>query len=305
MSLAAYASRGVLVLGSVLVAGACGPVEGPFGTIGGPWKFECGDALDAGESCPSDGMCASGLYCKGDSGGNPGTCASRLAAGATCESTFDCASGLVCKMTTLDGPCYLQNCDANGVCQQGAASGAKCNPPALDCPTNQLCVMGPSVGQCVAAPGLGEACNDLVCSAGLVCQRITIQCVAPPAEGEYCGVTPGAAPCAPGLVCRTNSTNLDLDGRCGKPVAIGGACGSGGECVPGAHCNLSKLVCEKNQTAGESCKNGNECGEFPFDAKNGLDCVRGECVDTTVAGAECWPGPDHRCKQPLTCVPKD
>jgi hypothetical protein len=48
-----------------------------------------------------------------------------------------------------------------------------------------------------------------------------------------------------------------------------------------------------------------ECGEAPFDRYNGLDCVRGECVDTSRDGALCWPGEDNRCVRPLTCLKKD
>jgi hypothetical protein len=294
----------------LLACAACGPVEGPWGTIGGEWKYECDVPRDAGEPCAEDGACTAGLYCKGDVGGSPGTCASKIANGATCDSSFDCQSGY-CKGTQLDGQCYLQNCDANGVCTQGAASGAKCNPPSLDCPANQICATGPTVGACAPAPTQGDSCDSSLggpaCGPGLICQRITIQCVPTPGQGEYCGfgqTIDGTKPCAPGLVCRS-SNDPNQDGRCGSPVALGGACMTAGECGPGAYCDLSKLKCTKNRTLGESCQNGNECGETTFDSQNGLECVRGECVDTTKVGADCWPGADNRCKRPLTCVPKD
>jgi hypothetical protein len=294
----------------VVSVAACGPVEGPWGTIGGAWKYECDAPRDAGEPCGEDGSCAANLYCKGDTGGAVGTCAAKSGNGASCDTSFDCQSGY-CKGTPLDGTCYLQNCDANGVCTQGAASGSKCNPPALDCPSNQICALGPTVGTCAPAPTPGQPCGDAMggsaCAPGLVCQRLTLVCVAPPAAGEYCGFGPtvdGTPLCASGLACRT-SNDPNQDGRCGVPVALGAACMSAGECAPGAYCDLGKLVCTKARAVGESCKNGNECGEQTFDNQNGRDCVGGECVDTTKVGADCWPGVENRCKRPLACVPKD
>gem|GEM_PF-3992604 len=265
---AQWIACGWAVLGA---AAGCWPTgEGGVvdnGGVFGPWQYACGPAATLGQACSDDGACADGLYCRGNSSsGDPGTCQRVLAAGQACAMNSECAANLVC-----------------------VGSGA--------------------AGVCGAAPGEGQACDgalsNLTCAQGLVCQRITMRCVAPPRAGELCGVSPGVAPCAAGLVCLSDPNNPDRDGRCGPARAIGQACGAGGECVAGAHCDLSRLVCARNVGAGADCQNGNECGEAPFDRYNGLDCVRGECVDTSRAGALCWPGEDNRCVRPLTCLKKD
>ena len=294
-----------LALLATLALGACGPVSGPWGSMGGEWQYACASPRNAGEACGTSDACAAGLYCSAASSGTVGTCKPRVAAGAACRESEDCVAGLVCKDVPVDGTCYFRVCDAKGTCTQGAASGATCNPPTKDCPSGQICAVGsPTTGICVTAPKAGEPCESRglhVCAPGLTCQRLTSKCVVPPGEGELCGFTvPG---CAPGLVCRTDKDPAK-DGRCGKPSPIGGECGSAGMCEKGAHCDLSTLRCAKNVGVGASCKGGNECGEPPFDVRNGVDCVRGTCVDTSKAGGECWPGEQNHCLPPLTCAPK-
>ncbi len=285
----------------------CGPVSGPFGSIGGEWGFVCGTPGSQGAACNYSAGCAAGLYCTEDGTSQKGTCQPRKASGASCNLSEDCQPGLACKEPPLNGTCYELVCDANNNCQQGDPTGATCSPPASDCPANQLCALEPSgPGTCAAAPGLGQSCegfrSTFPCAPGLTCQRLTIQCVEPPAEGELCGIT--GPICAPGLVCRSDADPAK-DGRCGPPSALGETCPSAGMCGPGAHCDLSKLKCVKNFDIGDSCSNGNECGEAPHTVQSGADCVQGKCVDTSVAGGKCWPGYDHQCSAPMTCIPKE
>lgn len=70
----------------------------------------------------------------------------------------------------------------------------------------------------------------------------------------------------------------------------------------GLFCDLHELTCKPIYPAGSRCRNGNECGEAPFDDNIGLDCVRGFCVDTSKAGANCWPDvPRSRCTNGRVC----
>ncbi|MSP23934.1 MAG: hypothetical protein EXR75_01980 [Myxococcales bacterium] len=281
----------------------CGPVAGPWSGGGPGLQYVCDAPRTVGQACGTSDGCASGLYCTESNSGTVGTCEPRIALGGACEAAEDCVAGLACKQVPQDGTCYLLNCDANDVCQQGNPSGAICNPPATDCPAKQLCAMSSVViGKCSALPKSGDSCDGYLgldaCGPDLTCQRLTIKCVPFPKAGELCGFS--TKECADGLVCRIDADPA-IDGRCGKPVSLGGKCG-GGDCVKGAYCDLAKLVCKKNLGVGQSCQNGNECGWQPFDVHSGVECVHGKCIDTSKAGAECWPGLDNQCSLPMSCV---
>lgn len=297
----------LLSFSGLLVAAPCGPVSGPFGSIGGDWKYTCDKPRQQGEACGTSDGCAAGLYCTESGTSVLGVCKPRLAAGSACKLTEDCQSGLVCKSGDVTGDCYYQTCDKNGVCTQGAASGATCDAKGKDCPASQICALGTiGPGTCIAAPKVGDPCDTnagiRACGEKLACLRPSFTCGQPPGEGQMCALAPFR--CAPGLACLWLNDPAKLDDFCGKPIAVGGACTGGGQCVKGAFCDLSKLVCTKNRTVGDSCKNGNECGEPPFDVHSGVECVQGECVDTSVVGGKCWPGEENKCSNGLTCVPK-
>ncbi len=295
-------------IAALFAASACGPASGPWGTLGGEWKYVCDAYRQAGESCGDVDTCAAGLYCTEAGSGKLGVCESRIALGGECKLTEDCKDGLVCKSGALEGECFLQVCDNNNVCTQGAASGAKCNTTGLDCPKDQLCSLNnPQPGSCVTAPKVGDDCSQnaayFQCGPALACQRVSQKCVTPPKAGELCGLPPLS--CAAGLVCLPSSDPNNIPDKCGKPLAVGAHCDFGGLCAKGSHCDLGKLVCTANRQVGDACKNGNECGEKPLDLHHGVECVQGECVDTSVVGAKCWPGIDNQCSNGLTCVPKE
>ncbi len=294
-------------LAALFTASACGPVAGPWGSIGGEWKAFCGAYRQEGESCADVENCATGLYCTEVNTGTLGVCKPSIALGGECKLTQDCKDGLVCNAAAVFGSCFFQTCDANNVCTQGAASGAKCNGIGLECPKDQICAVASSApGLCSTAPGLGGDCNFIngyfQCGPTLACQRVSQKCVTVPKAGEPCANVP--LECAAGLVCLPSGDSNKPD-TCGKPIAVGAHCDAGGLCAQGSHCDLGKLVCTKNRQVGDSCKNGNECGERPLDVHHGVDCVQGECVDTSVVGARCWPGIDNQCSNGLTCVPKE
>ena len=299
---------GMAAILALFAVGACGPVAGPWGPVGGEWKFVCGAPRKLGEACGTSYDCASDLFCTEANTGFVGVCQPRVAAAAECKNSEDCKEGLVCKSGLTHGICYLLTCDKNNVCTQGAASGSKCDLSGLDCPNpgKQVCSPGaPDPGTCVTAPKIGDDCSpfigDFSCGKNLVCQRLTVKCAALPKTGELCGIGPIA--CAPGFVCRTDKDEAK-DGRCGVPSKLGQSCLSAGMCEKGTYCDLAKLVCATNKKVGSSCKNGNECGDVPFDVHNGVDCVQGECVDTSVVGGKCWPGYNNHCSAPMTCAPK-
>jgi hypothetical protein len=297
---------GVTSFAALFGVAACGPVSGPWGTFGGEWKYVCGAPRQLGEACNDFRMCATGLYCVESGSGALGVCQPRIAAGGPCKLTEDCKDGLVCRNGALTGECYFQTCDKNNVCTQGAASGAKCDANGLNCPANQICGLSTQQpGTCIAAPKVGDDCSQnasyFQCGPSLACQRGTLKCVTTPKAGEVCGLPP--LQCGPGLVC-PSSTDPNKQDVCGTPIPVGGHCDFGGLCAKGSHCDLGKLVCTVNKKVGDSCKNGNECGEKPLDVGHGVDCVQGTCVDTSVSGAKCWPGIDQQCTNGLTCVPK-
>jgi hypothetical protein len=102
-------------------------------------------------------------------------------------------------------------------------------------------------------------------------------------------------------VCVFSNTEPYLS-ICRMPTPVGGGCLNGGVCVKGAYCDLHTLTCVPNKGVGDRCVNGNECGEPPLDEENGVECVRGVCVDMRQEGANCWPNtPKSRCMNGRTC----
>jgi hypothetical protein len=109
--------------------------------------------------------------------------------------------------------------------------------------------------------------------------------------------------CGPNRFCLTASKTLgdwQTPGTCqtDPKLPLGSAC-QGNVCGAGLHCDYSTNKCAKNRAVGESCQNGNECGE---DLDIAVDCVRQRCVATTSRGAKCWPGEQDRCTGDLVCV---
>ena len=266
------------------------PIPNPLA----PWEYACQSPLSAGAACELDGDCASGLHCSTSSK----KCTAALAVGGACESNRTCQSGLFCKGNTPSLGCHALKCDASGNnCQQGAATGKAC-----PCGSNEICVLGPTTYTCQPpAQNVGDDCGNYNfgggCANGLLCQIQTTTCQNPPGVGQPCPMPIGGQRCPGNLTCIS-----DVNGStCQTPVAIGGSCGAGGECVKGAHCNLSRLVCEANKRVGDRCQNGNECGEAPFDTQIGVDCVRGTCIDTSQQGAKCWPNDPSQCTNGRVC----
>jgi hypothetical protein len=265
--------------------------------LGGPWQFFCDEPHKSGEKCNSNEECDAGLYCASATG----TCAPRLALGKNCKVNTDCATGLACAIGAAQGVCYTLSCDAKGNCTRGAQTANVCTSTGTDCPTGELCSLTETgAGTCVDAPGLAQSCDPYMgpedaCEAGLSCQFRTLVCTAPPGKGDPC---PMNSRCPGALVCRA-----DLDSPvCDDPVPLGGRCAVSRICGRGAHCDLAKLTCVKDEGAGANCPNGNECGEGDFVEHGGLDCVQGVCTVSKVVGDKCYPYQVPRCNVGLVCA---
>lgn len=293
--------RSLLVSIAACLLAACGsgpsgaPLPNPFAR----WQYHCEAPITAGQACENDQACAPGLHCA------PGTktCTAPGGKGAVCETNRGCLPALACKYRFGDNQCFTMKCDASGNnCQQDRPTGRTCNPGET-CNAGELCVGGASLpATCQDRVPAGGACDSYAtnpCQPGFICQIGTARCVPMPTAGQTCGIPLNGVACAPGLSCIQSANGSSL---CGASIAIGQHCdSSGGECVKGAHCNLRNLKCEANVGVGDSCPNGNECGEAPFDTGLGLECVQGECVDTSKAGAKCWPNDPSQCTNGRVC----
>jgi hypothetical protein len=275
--------------------GGGAPLPNPFA----PWQYACQAPKARGQACEGDFDCAVGDHCHATSK----TCSAPVGAGAPCDSLRACSAGLGCRMNPTRGQCFQLTCDAQGNnCVKGAATGADCS--SAPCPSNQLCEINtPPGGTCETLPTAGQDCSQYFigtdCAGPSICILGQGVCGAGGGLGERCPMPPGR--CNAGLTCLSA---LDGTTTCSTPRQAGQACASGGECAPGTHCDLSRLVCTPNAAIGERCQNGNECGEAPFDLERGVDCIKRTCVDTSKAGADCWPNVPSQCTNGRVCRKK-
>jgi hypothetical protein len=291
----------VFALTSLTLA-ACPLKQEVFDTVYGEWQYSCGSARTKGQKCSYDQECAVGLYC--DSGTK--TCSDRWVdeGGACAIGMSGCADDGFCKQGAMVGTCVAMTCSANGSCVAGAPLGRSCTQEDQDCGANAMCMLSTtSSGVCVAIGEVGDPCDSLTgaCADGLMCDIwTTSKCVNPPAIGTRCE---NNEQCGPNRFCLTATMTLgdwEHPGTCQNDpkLPVGSAC-TGDVCGTGLHCDYSTNKCARNKAVGESCKNGNECGE---DANIAIECVRQLCVATNVRGAKCWPGEKDRCSGDLTCV---
>jgi hypothetical protein len=290
-----------LLIALALFAGtACtNGVTGPWGTIGGKWRYHCAPAKVLGQYCEVQEECAPGSFCDT---AKKACSKDFLALGAPCSPGVPaCSAGLYCRNGVPVGHCYQATC-ANGACTAGAKIGTPCkeNP---DCGANAMCVFDDNTPAiCAVRPKTGEKCDDILhsCEKGNVCPPNTMTCAPFTKAGGACTIK---ETCEPGMLCLDASKNFadwEHPGTCqpNPGVPVGGSC-VGAVCVAGAHCDYSKNKCAKDYPIGAKCSQGNECGEAP-----GIpaDCVQGKCVATTSAGASCYPGPETRCTGGLVCA---
>jgi len=136
---------------------------------------------------------------------------------------------------------------------------------------------------CAPKPGGiadGAPCgNDSQCKSGFCGldedKEVCGVCAAKPTEGKPCV----RGRCPQGLVCSADRST------CGKPVAVGGACGATSACIAGSQCFGGKCVANVT-TEGAACdeKAGPNC-----EGSKGLTCLSDKCMKLTLveAGKPC------------------
>jgi hypothetical protein len=214
--------------------------------------------------------------------------------------------------------CFPIDCvpqpDGSEQCTQGPSLGIPCSfdNATAACPLGSNCNMAaslpPNVGSGVCAPLSTEEGADCsfyvghpVCGGGLVCLMGRGVCGLGGGLGDPCPIMPDRCDIAQGLACISQVVE-PFASTCLPARGPGEHCTSGGECAKGLFCDLHNLQCTPIRPAGTSCRNGNECGEAPFDDFIGVDCVRGACVDTSKAEANCWPNQPHsQCTNGRVC----
>jgi len=167
----------------------------------------CAALPGPGEPCP-EGWCVPPLLCEA------GTCVRPVGPGEACRpSSGGCLEGLVC----------IEQGPGQGRCRTPGDVGTPCFR-SLECGDPEgmrplVCVSG----RCREAPGPGEPCPDLVCTAAW-CDAAapTPLCNALPREGEACiqGLL-----CGEGLWCR--------QGRCVAKSPDGSVCEGPWQCLSG------------------------------------------------------------------------
>lgn len=288
---------------------------------------ECHALSSSGDSCEGTRDCEAPLRCV------QGTCVESEETLGSCEEDRQCPVSHRCDQgvctSTQEMACTAQeNCGYGASCQIlrerrcafGALEGASCRDTE-DCDLAFVC----SSGSCVPAPQLGEECIDGIrCAPGLACDADTFLCATIPQADEPCALGIfGPRVCAPGLFClstgfcspeapqqgepcaadlrcgaglgcefRTDGTNI-----CIEPRGVGSSCSNDDVCRSGTFCNFGNLRCEPAYELGESCRNGNECGDRAVCAPSGSG-NRFICKELPSLGELCF----DECAEELLCV---
>jgi len=248
-------------------------------------RFECGRYGDL-EQCliRNDSMCPDLFFSDGSN--------------RTVEGLIACAQ------EWLDWPCEESNPGRSPDCVVPGtrAVGEPCIN-ASQCANGRCAVMPDECGVCATVVGEGQDCvpDNVLCDAGLVCDRDINACV--PYESQ-----PEPSPIDPGEVCTPNDTCVE-DYYCGQdptqediarclPLPVLGegcplpvlSCASGSYCSP-------EQVCEPKPLPGEPCG---------VDAFTGLSA---HCDDTAYCDADAaeptctpLPGPGEPCTAAWTCA---
>jgi hypothetical protein len=198
---------------------------------------------------------------------------------------------------------------------------AACMPPAgsrdagSDCAVSGQCATAyclvsktTTCGVCAASPGLGDSCSNNSCGPGLLCDKLSMLCVAPV---EASGACNDSSACAPGLTC-LGSTSTAL-GSCAPLAVLGASCDvadGGSRCDErfGLYCNTEAgKVCETvaTATASESCGTVDggviDCLADAFCQKP-TNSNAGTCVAPAAEGAACDTVNGPICDTPARCV---
>jgi hypothetical protein len=241
---------------SACAAGTC--VEpcgaGEFPCPGGFLCERLDDVPVPGNYCVPDPC--NGVTCEADEVCDPATRTCRdLCEGVTCRTGEECRLGECLDCFDLPARCMpgeLCIADGEGVgqCQDNPCDPNPCQPDEV-C-TNGTCMSGCGAGcpngqTCVGGTCMADACADVTCTGGQVCDPSTGDCVNPRCTGvqcnpgEVCVLTSGeciADPCLQTNCPTGQECAVDPGGRpvCGDPdvpnvdrvTAAGGGCAAGG-----------------------------------------------------------------------------
>ena len=197
-----------------------------------------------------------------------------VATGGACVIDLQCANGGNCQ--------FMANCDPDVMCCTGVCQGmgetespigGPCSDDLHFCGVNAYCKQptGSNTGTCTALiTNEGGACDEFEACANPMYCNLNFQtgmgtCKKPAASKAAC-VRADLIPCAD-LRDHCSPTTM----TCERDIAVGGACGTGIQCVGYASCINS--VCVADIPAGGACvvDTGADCAVD-------LDCINGVCA---------------------------
>lgn len=226
-----------------------------------------------------------------------------------CDQTFQgkleadaaCESSVECKG---DAECVTDNMGCNGKCKARAAEGEACKE--VGCQKGFVCDY--QSDKCVVEKlgAKGDDCDSNQCGAGLFCDYNNgggggvPKCRELGAEGAACD---DHEQCAEGLGCAND--------KCAKPGAMGDACDDPGEtrvCVAGHVCAIIGKLSDKTAKclhtvkAGEKCTSHMQCAQIDIYCK-GLEtgATEGTCETLPKIGEACTP-PGNDFPQFFACL---
>jgi len=277
----------------------------------------CPTSCDDGNACTSDTMTGDSSSCDvacthaditacGGAGNSDGCCP------AGCNSTNDgdcsptCGNGVVETGESCDGNCP-SSCDDGNACTNDSETGQAgncnlvCNHTNITTCTNNDGCCGPgcnvltdndcsaSCGNNVVEPGetcdgnCPSSCDDMDACTIDGSTGSTANCSFQCTHTDVNNCVDGDGCCAPGC----DSSN---DNDCMENQPIGGACGSGGDCVSGACFGdpITDGYCSAGCLDDTYCTTGSHCGFI--DASSGV----GVCVADCTGNSDCRT-PDYQC----------
>ena len=223
--------------------------------LGDSGALTCRPLGTDGESCTINGDCVATDYCNFAGNNAVGTCTVGAQLGQSCQST-------------PQDTCVSPNFCAQGSCISPFPSiGQTCAPGAADCVEGACSVpSGQSLGTCVIAPVVGEACVDGDCAVGF-CDAGT--CVPEAVAGQPCA---NEGDCREGDFCNDGGCQLSAD--LGQPCVFGAF----NACLNG-YCSADAGTCQPTLAGGAVCDpNQGECSGQTSTCSEGSDGGE-QCVD--------------------------
>lgn len=262
-----------------LDVGDYGSVEA--GVADGTIKYNSGAAADCAASYGSKDCTFSGFHANDPC---DDVFEGTVATGGACVIDLQCANGGDCQYA---GTCDPDIMCCTGTCMGGTMTtespiGGPCSDELHFCATNAYCKSGtgPGAGTCTAlVTNEGGACDELdACSNPMYC-NLNFQtgmgtCKKPAASNAACSRME-LIPCAD-LRDHCSPTTM----TCVRDIAVGGACGTGVQCVGYASCVNGACVADIPLDGACVADSGADCA---ID----LECISGKCQLPPVSGMTC------------------